>query len=387
MNILYLGSFPPDFLVKRSGGKIDSLYRDDQAIIRGLSMQDDVNLKVITSPDISSWPRGPLHVHYEVSTKERITLVDSLNLPLLKQPWTIVTMVKEASKFIRQCEGIVVVFIPYIFFRHVYTLRLLKRIHPQKVVPVCVVPDIYFPTNWLLKMINGLSEKMASKFDAFILYTQKMADHLHIAEGQYEVIEGFREVQEKKPKPSEDFNVVYAGSLDLRYGVGRLIEAMSYVEDKDVFLHLYGAGTAESFIQECSLNDKRIIFHGKVPNAEATEAIYSATVLINPRNAYDGEFTEYSFPSKDIEYLSTGIPTLLCKLPGMPKEYFGHFVDIGEGTPKQIATAISKVKQMTVKERVAIGKSARSFIIERMDCDKQAKRIIRLLEKVINIRQ
>lgn len=383
MRILYLGSFPPEFLIKKSEGKIDSLYRDDQAIIKGLRCQEGVNLEVITSPDIASWPRGPLFLQTEKNVEEGLVMVSSLNISFLKQLWTISSMAIEASKFIRKSKDRVVVVIPYIVFRHVFTLRLLKHLFPKKVVQAVVVPDIFFPNRWLLERANRWTENMAMQFDAYILYTKKMAERLHVKEGHYEVIEGFREVPARKPVLSNDFKIVYAGSLNLNYGIGRLLEALPLIKDPNVQLHLYGAGSAVPLIKKISERDKRLYFHGRVPNVEAVNAIYSASILINPRNAEDGEYTEYSFPSKDIEYMATGIPTLLCKLPGMPEEYYGHFIDMGAASPEEIAEGIKRVKAMGKEERDSLGRSARSFIIERMDCDKQGERIVNLFNSVI----
>ena len=384
MNILYLGAFLPDFLVKRSGGDLDSLYRASQSLIQGLRNHIDIKLKVITSPDIASWPNGPLFVSREKCDEEELTMVSSLNISLIKQVWTIISMTREASRYIRQNDGQTIVMIPYVVFRHVFTLRLLHWLYPRKVVQACIVPDIFFPRKRIGKMVNAKTERMASRFDAFVFYTAKMADRLCVKEQRYVVIEGFREVLNRKPVGSDCFKVVYAGTLNLNYGIGRLVDAMALIEDSDIELHLYGAGSGITKIQDAAVIDSRIKYHGRVSNAVATDAIYSASVLINPRNASDGEFTEYSFPSKDIEYLSTGIPTLLCKLPGMPSEYYGHFVDMGEATPNQIATAIKQVKSMSVIERESIGQAARSFIIERMDSTRQAEKIKRLFVQVMD---
>ena len=384
MNILYIGSFPPRFLVKRSGGKIDSLYRDSQPLIKGLRNQEGVNLKVITSPDVVSYPKGPLYIKKEYDSTEDVTLVGSLNISLLKQIWTIVSMTLEAGKYIRHSKKKVAVIIPYIVFRHVFTLRLLKFLHPRKVLQVCVVPDIFFPSNWFHCKVNRWTEKMASKFDCFVLYTEKMAEHLNVPNGKYIIIEGYREVLDREPNNDNlVFKVVYAGLLNLRYGVGRLVDAMSFIKDNDIQLHIYGSGDGVTYIRQKSKTDDRIVFHGRVPNAEATDAIYSASALINPRNCSDGEYVEYSFPSKDIEYLSTGIPTLLCKLPGMPKEYYGYFIDLKDANSKQIANAILEVKQMEEGQRKEFGAKARAFIIDRMDYNQQAERIISLIEKII----
>ena len=96
INVLYLGAFPPDFLIRRSKGKIDSLYRDSQTIVKGLRINRDVKLKVITSPDLPSWPHGPLFIKREVNDDEMLTLVSSLNIRLIKQVWTIISLIREA---------------------------------------------------------------------------------------------------------------------------------------------------------------------------------------------------------------------------------------------------------------------------------------------------
>lgn len=383
MNILYLGTFPPQFLVQRSGGKIDSYYRASESLIKGFRNLSNIELDVITSPDVVSWPQGSLFIPREKSKEEGLTMVSSLNISLIKQFWTIISMTREANRYIRQNNAPTVVVIPYVVFRHVFTLRLLHWLHPRKVIQACVVPDIFFPKKRMGKAVNALTMRMASKFDAFVLYTAQMSERFHIESRKYEVIEGFRVVPDRIPSHSGNFKVVYAGTLHLNYGIGRLVDAMALIEDLNVELHLYGSGSGVTKIQEAAQKDPRIFYHGRVPNTEATDAIYGASVLINPRNATDGEYTKYSFPSKDIEYLSTGIPTLLCKLPGMPPEYYGFFIDLGEATPAQIAAAITQVKEMSPEERDTIGMAAREFIIERMNCTRQAERIMSLFERVI----
>lgn len=383
MNILYLGAFPPKFLIERSGGKIDSLYRDSEPLIQGLRELNNVNLQVITSPDVASWPNGPFFIAGEKNKEERLILVSSLNISFVKQLWTIICMTLAAIRCIRKNNGKTIVIIPYVVFRHVFTLRLLHFLLPDKVIQACVVPDIFFPRKRFSKMINSFTEQMASRFDAFVLYTAKMAEHLGIEKDRYIIIEGFRKVLERKPSISDGFKLVYAGSLNINYGIGRLIEAMSLIDDSDVQLHLYGAGSAEEMIKDISKHDDRVVFHGRVTNTEATDAIYCASALINPRNSHDGSYTEYSFPSKDIEYMSTGIPTLLCKLPGMPSEYYGHFVDMGDASPREIADSIIKVKKMSLTERMSIGEDARRFITDRMNPLKQAERISSLFMQVM----
>ena len=384
MNILYIGAFPPAFLVERTLGKIDSLYRASEALINGFRSIDEVHLKVITSPDVFRYPHGPLFIKHEENKKEDVTVVSMLNLPIIKQWWSIRTLLGEAKKYLRAIEGPVVVIIPYVVLRHATVLTKLYRLFPDKVVRACIVPDIFFPKSRRGRRSNDKAERLVSKFDCFVLYTAKMAEKLNVSPEKCIVIEGFREVSLRKPTPSDRFRVVYAGSLNRMYGISRLLEATTLITDPEVEFHFYGGGNAEEDIRKASQEDNRIKYHGRVPNAEAVDAIYAASVLVNPRNSYDGKYTEYSFPSKDIEYMATGIPTLLCKLPGMPQEYYNHFIDIGEGSSEQIAEAIISVKNMSQEERDVIGQDSRNFIIERMNIQRQAETMVNLFQKIIN---
>lgn len=383
MRILYIGAFPPDFLISKSKGRIDYLYQAHKAIIKGLRSKSNVELHVITSPDIASYPRCPLFINGEYNKEEDVTVVSSLNLPIVKQFWTVCSMVITACSIICMSRSPIIILIPYVVLRHVLTLRILHFLFPRKVVQACVVPDVFFPTGCINRNINALTERMASKFDGFIFYTEKMANRFNVSKDNYIVIEGFRDISFREATPSNNFRVVYAGTLNLSYGINRLVMAMKYISKKDIELHLYGLGDSEEMIRDACANDSRIVFHGRVSNKAASDAVYSASVLVNPRNDKDGEYTEYSFPSKNIEYMSSGIPTLLCKLPGMPEEYFGHFIDIEDGAPQKIASAIMDVYNMSLERRIEIGNDSRNFIIERMNCYHQADRICSLFHQII----
>lgn len=383
MEILFLSAHVPRFLVRRSGGKLDSLYRDTEALIDGLRSVDRVHIKVLTAPDIPSYPQGPFYVKGEIDHEEGVALIGWLNLPIIRFFWSVASMVLSAAKHLNESNERVIVFIPYIVFRHTLISRILKLLYPRKIIQAVVVPDIFFPEGKIKKLINHRAEEMVSKYDCFALFTEGMAEYLHLKEGSYVVNEGYVRLPVRERIDSGVFNVVYTGSLNYKYGIGRLIEAMRYVEDSEVELHIYGKGDAESLVQDASKFDKRIKFYGLVNKEKAIAAIYSATALINPRNSHDGEFTKYSFPSKDIDYLATGNPTLLCRLPGMPHEYYGHFIDLYDATPQQIAMGIMRVKGMSKEERIKFGNEARVFICERMDIHKQGEKIVSLIERVV----
>ena len=162
----------------------------------------------------------------------------------------------------------------------------------------------------------------------------------------------------------------------------RLVKCLEYLPEQDIRLHLYGSGDAIDQIIIAVEQDSRIIYHGKITKQDAVIAIHEADVLINPRSENDGDFVRYSFPSKDIEYLGTGIPTILCKLSSMPQEYYPYFIDAQNGSIDNLVKAIIKVYQMPRSERDKFGATAKAFICERMNIDKQAERIIELINYI-----
>ena len=383
MKIIFLGSFPTTKLIKDSNGTIDSLYRDDHAIIEGLRQQPDVEVNVITMPDIPSYPKQKLYFKGYYDSTDDVRSLSLLNIPVIKQFWTVVALYFAAIKVVKSSKETIFVFVPYIVLHHTLPARMLKKKYGDKVKVVTVVPDIFFPKSRLSKLLNLCAERNTSHGDAFIFYTEYMKDYLGVAGKPYLVIEGFQAIRMMNKETDDGvFRIVYCGSLNLNYGVGRLVDAMGYVNEP-VELHLYGTGSAVEYIQERCKKDKRIIFHGKVSKAEAQRAVSGATVLVNPRNATDGEYVNYSFPSKDIEYLGSGIPAILCKLPGMPKEYYSFFIDAKEGKPEELAEAIKLVYGMSKVGRRNLGQKAYEFIKERMDVSRQGEKIIDLFTRNI----
>lgn len=382
-NILYLGSFPTVKLIEESNGRIDSLYRDDEAIISGFRKLENVKIDVVTSPDIASYPKNSLYYRSYYDETSAALMVSSLNLPLLKQIWTIITMVKASIAIIRKNKGSTTVIVPYVVLRHTTVGRILQHLFKNKVKVAIIIPDIFFPTKKTHVLVNRIAENQTRHFDYFILYTEPMASYLGVSNKPHIVIEGYHEVSSRRRQfPHNCFVVTYAGSLNIRYGLLRLLDAMSYIKEKDIELHLYGDGDGVGEIKEIIQKDKRIKYFGRVSKKEATDAIFNASVLINPRNATDGEYVQYSFPSKDIDYLASGVPSILCKLPGMPSEYYGYFQDAGNGSPQELAEAILYLYKLSIDERMAMGDRSRQFISCRMDNKVQARKILDLINEL-----
>lgn len=157
--------------------------------------------------------------------------------------------------------------------------------------------------------------------DAFVLLTRQMADYMKI-DKPFVVMEGistFTEPQEKK-ECSDLKTILYTGTLHKRFGVLNLVEAFRAIDDPNYRLVICGVGDCETEIAQYARDDSRIAFKGQLKREDVLKLQQEATVLVNPRQNNE-EFTKYSFPSKNLEYLSSGIPLVAYKLDGIPDEY------------------------------------------------------------------
>ena len=100
-----------------------------------------------------------------------------------------------------------------------------------------------------------------------------------------------------------------------------------------------------------------------------------ATVLVNPRTS-EGEYTKYSFPSKTMEYLLSGKPTIINRLPGIPEEYYDYVFTPEDESIEALAECISNVLSLDKNILDARVEAGRNFIISQKNSVSQTKRII-----------
>ena len=103
-----------------------------------------------------------------------------------------------------------------------------------------------------------------------------------------------------------------------------------------------------------------------------------ATLLVNPRTP-EGEFTKYSFPSKTMEYLASGVPTLIYSLQGIPDEYLDYCFHLEEMGVDALYSKIEEIfhtDSFTLKD---IGAKARHFILDNKNPYEQCLKVLELI--------
>ena len=203
---------------------------------------------------------------------------------------------------------------------------------------------------------------------------------------KYAVIEGISSREScdfKKSGDNKKKAIVYAGMIEEKYGVLDLVKAFMQIENPEWTLELFGSGSSLGDIEKLSRQDSRIHIRGMVSNDKVIEEQKEAELLVNPRND-SHKFTKYSFPSKVIEYMSSGTPMMGYKLSGMPDEYESFFYKIDEGK-NGMKNTLQRVMNLSSEERIVKGEKALQFIIQEKSAKQQCKKMIDLINDSVQV--
>lgn len=217
--------------------------------------------------------------------------------------------------------------------------------------------------------------------DCFVLLTKQMASYLHINK-PYCVVEGIAsETQELRLEEHNEKIILYTGTLHKKFGVMNLVSAFCKINNNKYRLVICGIGDSENEIKKFAESDHRISFLGQLPRDEVLRLQSKATVLVNPRQNNE-EFTKYSFPSKTMEYLSSGIPVIAYKLDGIPAEYDQYLQYVEDDTIDGLKNKLVELCEMPYKQRQKIGGAGRKFVLKGKNSRVQTRKIIELINKV-----
>jgi glycosyltransferase involved in cell wall biosynthesis len=146
-------------------------------------------------------------------------------------------------------------------------------------------------------------------------------------------------------------------------------------------LHLYGNGDYAEEIKKIAEKEPSVVYHGSCSNDKILAAERQATLLVNPRTS-EGEYTKYSFPSKVLEYMSSGTPVLMARLPGILDEYYNYCYVFDDTDPQGLEISLRKVLDMDAEEIKNLGRTASDFVLGKKNNAVQAKKALDTLKIV-----
>ena len=345
-------------------------------LIRGFK-QNDIDIEVVSAPFIGSYPNKYKKMFFRgfESQESDYRYVNFCNVWGYRNFSRSVSLKKAIANFIQvdDFEKLIVVYSTHTPFLDAAVYAKSKD--PR--IKIClVIPDLpqYMNLNARISMIYKIGKKFdIAKFkrlnkyvDSYMLLTEAMKDVVDIHGCPYCVIEGivdpdiFEKKCAKKQKTSNDGAkyIVYTGKTNEKFGIKELVEVFETLADHNLRLVICGSGDSDTYIKQKAKQDSRILVLGQVPHDKAIEWVRHADVLVNPRQDNE-EYTKYSFPSKNIEYLSSGNPTVGYILRGMKPIYREFLLAANEDG---LGAAIGRALNMSEEERILRCKKIETYM-------------------------
>lgn len=266
--------------------------------------------------------------------------------------------------------------------------KLKKMVPDLKLIQI--VPDLPEYMNSKPSRLHSLSYRKSSDYysiiDGWVLLSKYMTDKLNVTDKPWVVIEGIYNPMDTPVNYTEEnsnsvFRIFYGGSLSRRYGIMNLVNAVASSSNKNLELVICGNGDTYNEIAMLSRKDSRIKLLGSIPRQEVLKQIRTANLLVNPRTN-EGAFTKYSFPSKTMEYLSSGVPTLLYRLPGIPEEYYNYCFSLEKNGVDVLQTEIERIVSLPKEYLSEVGEKAKCFILETKNPEAQCEKLISLIGQI-----
>lgn len=302
-----------------------------------------------------------------------------LNLPLIKNAWQMAVAYRAVCREVRLGASAVVCDV----LNASIAFGASAAAKHRKVPCIGIVTDL---PELLVTGVNARHVRMVRSVidncSGYVFLTEAMNERLNPARKPYTVIEGVCDTnmfhREKSSQSGSVRKCLYAGLLDARYGVKMMVEGFLQAELPDAELHIYGDGPYADELTRIAQQHRSIIYHGTVMNDVVVQAELEADLLINPRPTHE-EFTRYSFPSKNMEYMATGTPVLTTCLSGMPQAYRPYVYLLEDETVQGVAHALQSVLSLPAAERNRVGLQARNFVLGEKNKAVQTKKIVDLI--------
>lgn len=361
-------------------------------LIHGLRTLD-AQVEVLSAPFIGSWPNASDIRMFRGfrDTQHECRYVAFRNAWGLRNFSRAAALKKAVRDFAEDPEEEKLILVYCAHTPFLQAAEYAKKLDPR--IRVCFyVPDLpnYMNLNadrsWLYDLAKGFDNAKMRRHmacvDSYVLLTEPMRECLPVEEKPYTVIEGILERERlEQPMPALENDgmkyIVYTGKMNEKFGILQLVEGFSQIQDQNCRLVLCGGGECLERLRAASVQDDRIMVLGQVPPAEAAMWQRRAAVLVNPRPNNE-EYTKYSFPSKNVEYLLTGKPVAVCMLAGMPVRYRDFIYEICGKTPEEIAKTLTAALEASPAEVERKHQAFLEYAREHLTTDGIAHRIVEI---------
>lgn len=375
---------------------LQSIQKFNKLLGKGLTKQKNVKLEIITSAPVNRKMCKQVFWwgHKEIEESIEYHYCFMINIPIIKFITLFFSALCISLKWCLKNKNEKDVCVIYDAYCPIIAnvTAIMARIFNIKVialytdVPKCMDSNLK-KTGKLKKFLKNIYQgidKASNKIaKGYILLTEQMNEVVNKENKPYIVIEGLADcnIENNKEKKYDKFTILYAGGIYEKFGIKNLVQAVEKIDSRDINLLLYGNGDLERYLKDNYNNSDKIFYKGVASNDIIVKEEMKSTLLINPRFSNE-EYTKYSFPSKNMEYMASGTPVLTTKLPGMPKEYYNYVYLIEDETVNGIKYEIEKLMKKPRNELEVKGKDAQKFVLENKSSEVQALKITEMIKNI-----
>lgn len=360
-------------------------------LLKGLASHENVSISCVTARFIASSNCKKKFLSYKKEIIDAISYfyIPIVNFPLIRNFFNFIFGFLFTAKLCLQYRNEYRIFVadPLVYDIS-YGALLAARLFRLK--KCAVVTDLPTYMAQIDKDGNGVSFKKKIKssfmnnliaaFDCYVFLTESM-NVVNCKKKPYVIIEGMTYVNSSKitPKHVENNIVLYAGGLYEQFGIKTLVEASKKINVPNFELHLYGEGNCIDYINSVSKDYPHVKYMGTLTLEEIVCVESNAKILINPRPSSE-KFTEFSFPSKTIEYMSTGRPVLTTPLKGIPKEYFDYLFVIDDESTQGFVKNIEECLCVENDRLDEIGLKSMNYVCNKKNNFVLSERLLQVLK-------
>lgn len=391
LSIAFLGALVPDtpeyqnIALRRSG----NLVQD--GIANGLK-NAGANVEIFSVRPVASFPKNRkiLFLGKQILYKGiKMHIISFLNILGIKTLWTstctIILIIKWAI-INRDKNRAIIVYNTYT--PPLPIVILLGKLTNSKTF--AILYDLGMPPKelnlgkvktFIYRLVELSAKTFIPKLDGRIVINEAIGedysrgkDYIIIDGGlSQEVISRLSKISSKK-EGHEKLTLFMGGSISPINGsrfIGEIIENSEFSDYKVI---VAGGGHDQGYIENLAKKyPEKIQFLGMLNLDELFEIYNKCDVLMNLRILSPED--KYLFPSKVIEYLATGIPTITTNAGHIAKEYGSICYVLNNPSSESLTETIKFLCSKNTEERMKKGTAARDYMLKTHTWDAQSKKI------------
>ncbi len=268
--------------------------------------------------------------------------------------------------------------------------------------PLCISAATYIGKQHSLPVIGVCTDSPSNITGTTKQYTIYLLNHAYKCHGYITLIDGLNLLYNPDDKPSmtiegiveNESNVkvnfgiekpyfYFGGSLLERYGVFNLIDAYENLNNPDVDLYIAGHNGNPDDVKERIKNNPNIHFLGTIGVDDVLNYQAHAVANINPR-PYTEDLDRFSIPSKTLEYLTSGVPTISIKNTKLREIFADEIIWVEDNEVSSLTEAMQNVLNMSPEEKNELGNRAKEKVQELYSLDSVNEKIMGFLPTFLN---